>query len=451
MPKGASFRKLTPDEIRNATMHHWPRFQKITIIPFSFDLSIIPQHIKESALNLFSQTVFDPLNSDSINWLQKVLHEWEESCEYAIKFKYVEEIKTNFFGGIVIANCDKLKDANGYWQRVFNSSGEFQFGLVCIPSRYYDSTGKLIAYNVRTISHEIGHAIGLDHLHDVESVRVFLQNTPEGMGYSVMPYLHEIKSNVSLCVDMDVCYNSSYAIMPGPFDAQMCQAIYGEDSLFFFKPGKLEEMQNYAWGGATIGYTLGIRSAMEYLFTRLGNNKTNASLKVLAIYYSVVLVQLLYQSDASDYSSLYKQVQQLMIPLGSELCAITLDLLAEYLQQKNYMLAKTLGMAAASLKIMVLGRGLSDAAQESFHMTWNYGSAILSGIASYGIVSTFGKYVINSFIGPANENHIEDVKKVPQQGFISSLWSFFDTKQPERDLVIVNDSEEPKLWAIENN
>ncbi|KTD73413.1 reprolysin-like metallopeptidase [Legionella tucsonensis] len=427
-------RNLTIDEIRNATLHHWPRMQKTTTIPYSFDLSIIPQRIKDDALKRFSQSSFDPLSSHSTNWLKRVLKQWEKSCENSVKFIYVDKINTNAFNGIIIANCDNLKAANGYWQQVYTTSGKFQFGLVCIPSNYYDNSGKLIAYNLRTISHEIGHAIGLAHLHDVESIRAYLQNTPQGRGCSVMPYLDRITSDTSLCVNMDACLNSTYAVMPGPLDAQMCQAIYGEDSLFFHKPSKLEEMQNYAFGGASLGYSLGIRSATEYLFMRLGDTHVNASLKVLAIYYAVVLLKLVYHSSTSDYLSLFEQVQQLMIPLGGELCHITLNLLTDYLRANNlHMLSNTLEMTSASLQFLALGHGLLETARGSFHTTWNYGATILSGVASYGIFSSMGKYLVNSFLGPEKVENSSVVEQASPKSLIPSLWSFFGTKRPEKE------------------
>ena len=426
-----NYRKLTPNEILNATLHHWPSTQKITNIPYSYDLSIIPQQLKDSARSKYSQSSFAPLNTDSINWLQKVLHEWEKSCENTIKFIYVGKISSNTFPGIVIANCDDLGDINGYWQQVF-TSGQFQFGLVCIPSNYYDAAGKLMPYNIRTISHEIGHAIGLQHFHDVESIRVYSQNSPEGMGYSVMPYLDEIESDTNLCEKMDACLNTTYAVMPGPLDAQMCQAIYGKDSLL--KPISLEEIQNYAFAGASIGCDFGARSAAEYLFKRLGDTQLDAHLKTLAIYYSVILLRLVYNSYATDYSSFFEQAQQLMIPLGSELCHLTLKLLGDYLRTQNlHVLSNTLEIASSSLILLSFSHGLIEAARGSFHATWNYGAAILSGIASYGIVSSIGKHLVNNIFAPVEVENPGVVEQTTQKGLLTSLWSFFGTNKPEQE------------------
>ncbi|KTD43029.1 hypothetical protein [Legionella parisiensis] len=443
MPKENILRALTPDEIRSATLHFWPRRQKTVNIPYSFDLSIIPQRLKKEALERFSQISFDPLNVHSIKWLQEVLHKWQESCENAVKFTYVDKIHTDVFNGIVIANCDNMNTANGYWQRVYSSSNQFLFGLVCIPSNYYDDSGKLIEYNLRTISHEIGHAIGLGHLHDVESLRIYLQNSPEGMGYSVMPYLDNITSDVSLCVNMDACLNTTYAIMPGPLDAQMCQALYGEDSLFFHKPSRLEELQTYAYGGASIGYTLGICNAMEYLFTRLGDTHINAHLKVVGIYYSIILLSLVYNSNSSNYLSLFEQAQQLMIPLGGELCHIIFKLLGDYLQSKNlHVLSHTLEITATSLQFLALSKGLLDATRDSFHTTWNYGATFLSGIASYGISNSIGKYIVNTLLS-SDEKNTEHVEQTPKKGLLSSFYGFFGTKSKEKE----SDIQTPKLAA----
>ncbi|STY29153.1 Uncharacterised protein [Legionella wadsworthii] len=431
MTKENRCRKLTSDEIRNATLHQWPRQQKTSIIPYSFDLSIIPKRIKEEAFVEFAQESFDPLNVQSISWLHKVLHQWEKNCDHAVKFTYVEKINKEVFGGIVIANCDNLKDASGYWQQVLTPAGQFQFGLVCIPSQYYDASGALIPYNVRTISHEIGHAIGLAHLHDVESIRIFLQNTPQGMGCSVMPYITTIHSDTSLCKSLEPCMNTSYAVMPGDFDTQMCQAIYGEDSLFFHKPGKLQEMQNYAFTGASIGYVTGLRGAAEYLFMRMGDTRANAGLKVLTIYYAMVLLNSVYFSDTSGYSNLFEQAQQLMIPLGGELCHVALNYLLDYLRAHDrHTLSRTLEITSTSLMFLTLGHGVLTAAQESFHTSFNYGAAIVSGLFSYRFFNSIGEVLIDSVLGPPDSKNKRVVKE-PKKGIIGSLWSFFATDTPD--------------------
>lgn len=88
-------------------------------------------------------------------------------CGEKIAFNYVEHLDADKTGITLIA-CDNLVRANGL--AIYNTykgkNGEINFNrvLVCLPSTISK------AVDIRTLNHEIGHALGLDHISPRQSV-----------------------------------------------------------------------------------------------------------------------------------------------------------------------------------------------------------------------------------------------------------------------------------------
>jgi len=76
---------------------------------------------------------------------------------------------------------------------------KFEQVLVCLPSSVKND------FDLHTISHEIGHALGFEHLHDIDSVKKRLKMTPQGLGCSVMPYSEKLTSTINSCNTAQYC------------------------------------------------------------------------------------------------------------------------------------------------------------------------------------------------------------------------------------------------------
>lgn len=421
---------LSEDELRGVIDLVWPRYGRTAIIPYTFDVSLIPQRIKDEARVDLAQQSFDKLNKDSVNLLNDVLKKWEETCDNLVKFHYVEHVQLDRFKGVVIANCDNLNIARGYWQPVYSQSGEYQLGIVCIPSQYYSQTGELMKINLHTISHEVGHALGLGHFHDVQSIKQKLMLMPEGGGCSVMPYYSEINTQINRCRTMDVCLNTSIAIFPGPLDGFACKATYGDESLFFRKIGVLEELQGYVANSAHIGFDFGIRNSGEYFFERMDNSKIEARLKILVIYYSVAFLKMAYLSSTENYSDLFERFSYLAIPLGIDLLSVIIEQVSNYLcAHEHNNLGNVIRMASTGLVMATFANGLFSAASQSVHQAWNYSATIASGIASCTLFSAIGKTAVDYILPKNNESTPEELThgKEKSNTFLS-LFGFFRSR-----------------------
>ncbi len=225
------------EELASLVHHLWPANQDgATKISYTFDQNGIPQGFKEKLSKEFPDLFITPITHRLKSSVEQVLAKWVNACGSRVTFNYHETVSQDF-RGIIFQACDfpKKYSKNGLSlsyhsdYRNVRSFPEVELNVLCIPSgsTYFD---------LHTISHEIGHGLGLAHFHDVESVRQRLKDYEQGQGCSVMPYSNEIRGDKSnQCRDLIACEKQGYAIYPGELDAIACQTLYNPNHTFFAK------------------------------------------------------------------------------------------------------------------------------------------------------------------------------------------------------------------------
>lgn len=347
------------------------------------------------------QDKFNVVNSQTLALLPEIFKRWERACGQLLEFRHIEKASLGNFKGIIIANCDNLDGALGYWDPILSPNHAVDYGIVCIPSTYFQNGKYIILDNLRSISHEIGHAIGLKHFHENYSVKQYLQSTEEGLGCSVMVYDKSIRSALNECHSIDACLNTKHAILPGPLDGQVCRSVYGDDSPYWLRSEIVSDTKVFVFEGMRWGYFLALKEMCEYFFQSHGSSKLNAKTKTLAIYYSLLILKLfLYHSD-SNLSHLYSEVNTILLSLGIEMGAVIISMLSDYLQKHdNPMFGRGIQMVANSVVFFGMTHQIWTQAPQSFQQTWNYTITAATGFACYGVCSWIGKNTFLSYFAP---------------------------------------------------
>ena len=213
-------RRLSLEELKQVVFAKWDKVPHATVttINYTFDLHSISEKVKNNLLLYHSQVLIQSLPTKTRDLVNIALEQWRSACGELIEFHYVDKLDENQPGITIIAG-DKLTEANGV--TISSVTGtQYTQALICLPSIIKNP------YDYKTITHEIGHALGLNHVHEIESIKQHLMTTDQGMGCSVMGYNSVLRSHSNNCTTEKYCDDQTYALYPGPTDEQICSAVY---------------------------------------------------------------------------------------------------------------------------------------------------------------------------------------------------------------------------------
>jgi hypothetical protein len=212
--------QLSSEELANLVIGKWGKNpnQRITTIPYTFDLKSIPKTLKDDLVSNYPTTKIESLLENAQSQVQKTFEFWKTACGDLVEFQYVEALQENQLG---IRLAAWHGDAKAIGIAIYNTHGGlFQQVLVGLPKEVNS------AFDQNTYSHELGHAIGLGHTHEVATILDRLRGMEQGQVCSVMGYKHIVGSETNQCTIVKFCANETYAIFPGPMDSTVCKALY---------------------------------------------------------------------------------------------------------------------------------------------------------------------------------------------------------------------------------
>jgi|GEM_PF-3900431 len=197
----------------------------VTTIPYTFDISQVSADLIASGrdLNLQHLNILS-LSENAITQLQLVLQKWTKACGSWVRFEHVPTLLPGQ-PGITFAGCDtfdKIAGLTTWSHRVDPLTGHrlFESVLVRVPTKVSH------VQDILVMSHETGHALGLEHIQAIPSLEQRLRVSKQGLGCSVMGYVGRLRTENNSCSTEAVCLQQSYAVYPGPFDKEVCTSLY---------------------------------------------------------------------------------------------------------------------------------------------------------------------------------------------------------------------------------
>lgn len=210
---------------------------RVTIIPYTFDPLSMAQELKKNLEQSYDGITMSALSLISRAKVEEIMEYWRKACGSQIEFKYVPKLTVDE-PGITIVASDNIKGAAGVTNfNLLPGTNYLNQVSVCIPSNASTSFEEMV------YAHEIGHALGMYHTHQLALLRQRLMTIPQGLGCSVMGYPNELETANNTCTTPAYCKDQPYAVVPGPSDEAVCTQVYA------FPPySKVKYFESMYWG-----------------------------------------------------------------------------------------------------------------------------------------------------------------------------------------------------------
>ncbi|MDF1654612.1 MAG: hypothetical protein P1U34_05815 [Coxiellaceae bacterium] len=216
---------VSDDALSNYVLGLW-QFPQAIKYSFFGDLT------GEQAAHLLTDSGFQPPFNSSVVFREKIDHAmqyWQYISDGVMRLEKVDYLSADQ-PGILFANCGSLQQfeaiqRHGFAQTWYDSAAKFFHRvLVCLPEGMIETDDPHWEY---VKNHEIGHALGGDHMH-MGDVGELLKQIPQGAGCSVMAYPEVVTTATSLCLPENC--PAGYATTPGQLDRRFFKAAYDPEN-----------------------------------------------------------------------------------------------------------------------------------------------------------------------------------------------------------------------------
>ncbi len=196
-------------------------------IPYSFHMRSAVRWrltlIRQGYVELAPRNVSSPIVRAKV---EAALLDWQLASDSQIGFKYVPVLGSTQ-PGIFIAKCATMRtmthhyDFQAITDWIVGDDGQIKGAIVCYPDDLLASSTD-DPYENYMVTHELGHALGMDHFHESPDIQQILSEASGGEACSVMAYPQVVNRNFSWATD-----GSLVAKKPGPLDRRWLQLAYG--------------------------------------------------------------------------------------------------------------------------------------------------------------------------------------------------------------------------------